>query len=323
MNKKINLIKFLIAIALLSCTTGCKDMVELPDQPLSNYTQIYMPQAVNSPANKTLSISAEPQVIIYGANFGGQDYPDRDISLKFVVDPTLVATYNAANNTNYELLPADSYTIGSTEAVIRKGELTTGPLKIGVKTSGAGALPLFKTYLLPVSISETDFKVNEALRTTMFVVSAQPNVADYPDYDRKNWKIIDFSSQEANGEGPNNGKAIFLLDGNIGSFWHSQWQNGNAAPPHYLTVDMGEIKTLHGINATARQVDGNGKPNEVKIETSLDNVTWKLAATVNFAFIKEPQKKWLPEFVEARYFRFTIVSAYGSSSAHMAELGAY
>lgn len=320
---KNNLLKSLIAIALLSVHTGCKDEVELPDQPLSNYMQIYMPQAVNSPVNKTLSVAQEPQVLIYGANFGGQDYPEQDIPVKFVVDPALVTAYNTANNTNYELLPASAYTLSSTEAVIPKGKLTTGPLKIAVKTTGTDAVPLFKTFLLPVSISGTDFKVNESLRTTLFVVKVQPNFADYPNYDRTSWKIAAFSSQEAEGEGANNGRAVFVLDGNISTYWHSQWKNGNPGPPHSLTIDMGEVKTLHGINATARQVDGNGKPNQVSIETSTDNVTWKVSGAFNLAATKDAQKQFLSAFVPARYFRFVVISAYGSTNVHLAELGAF
>ena len=136
-------------------------------------------------------------------------------------------------------------------------------------------------------------------------------------------KIVDFSSEEASGEGPNNGKAIFLLDNNINSFWHSQWQNGSAGPPHHITVDMGEVKEMHGFMSTARQVDGNGKPNRVEISVSTDNVNWTLAGEYTLAFKKEPQKVFLRKFLAARYFKFTIKSAYGSTSAHMSELGAF
>ncbi|WP_407427864.1 discoidin domain-containing protein [Arcticibacter sp.] len=319
--KNIKLLAGLLVAA--SFMTSCKDEVELPDQPLSNYMQIYMPQAVNGAVNKVLNISEEPQVIIYGANYGGQDFPAANINMKFVVDPVLAENYNAVNKTNYEVLPLKSYTLSTVDGVIPAGQLTTGPLKLSILTSGPDGIQPFKTYLLPISISGTDFKVNESLRTTMFTITAQPNMADYPDYDRKNWKIIAFSSEEADGEGPSNGRAEFTLDGNINTFWHSQWKNGNPGPPHFLTVDMGEVKTLHGIAATTRQFDGNGKPNEVKIETSLDNINWVTAGTFNLSTKKEPQKQFLPTFGEARYFRFVVLSAYGSTNVHLAELGAF
>lgn len=318
-NKKL----ILAALLTIGIAYGCKDEVDLPDQPLENYMQIYMPQAVNSPVNKVLNISDEPQEIIYGANFGGQDYPEQRIDLKFVVSPALVDTFNKKNNTAYELLPPSTYTMSDADAAIPSGKLTTGPLKISVTTSGPSAVTMFKTYLLPVSISGTSYKVNENLRTTYYLIKAQPNLADYPDFVKTNWSIVDFSSQEAEGEGPNNGRAIFVLDGNNATFWHSQWRNGNPGPPHHLTIDMGEVKTLHGIIATPRQFDGAGKPNNVRIETSMDNVNWTVSGNFNLAANRETQKQFLSSFVEARYFRFIVLSSHSSTNVHLAELGAF
>ena len=321
MKNKLYIIGLILAGSL--GVSSCKNEYPLPDQPLSVYELVYMPQAVNGPVTKVLTLSQDPQSIVYGANAGGQDFPTRDINVKFEVSAALVASYNAANQTNYEMLPARSYTMGELEAVIGSGKNATIPLKIMVSTTGPNAIEMFKTYLLPVSILSSDYAINTSLKTTYFLISTQPNLADYPDFVRANWKIVDFSSQEANGEGPNNGKAIFLLDNNINSFWHSQWQNGNPGPPHHITVDMGETKELHGFVSTARQVDGNGKPNLVEISVSTDNVNWTTAGEYTLAFKKEPQKVFLKKFVPARYFKFTILSAYGSTNAHMSEIGAF
>src|SRR3546814_20514323 len=85
---------------------------------------------------------------------------------------------------------------------------------------------MFKTYLLPLSI-QSSFKINEAIQTTYYLITAEPDIADYPDYDRSAWTIVDFSSEEANGEGPNNGRAVLVLDGDNQTFWHSQWQGAS------------------------------------------------------------------------------------------------
>lgn len=302
---------------------ACKNEVELPDQPLGNYSQVYMPQAVNGIVTKVLNISNDPQVVIYGACVSDYGVKRGDINLQFVVNSQVLDSFNTANGTNYELLPTSAYTMSDNKATIPANAISTTPLSISISTSGANALPIFKNYLLPISITGTDYKVNEKLRTTFFVISAQPNLADYPDYDRKNWTITGFSSQEAVGEGADNGRAVFVLDSNNNTFWHSQWRDANPGPPHFLTVDMGAAKTLHGIAITARQTDGGGKPNEVKIETSTDNVNWVTAGQINFANKKEAQKVFLKKFVDARYFKFIVLSSYSSTNTHLAELGAF
>lgn len=304
--------------------SSCKDDINLPSQPAENYVQVYMPQAANGVMKSTLKISDQVQDIIFGANYGGEGYPAADIPVKFSVKPELVDSYNQANGTSYSLLPSDSYTMSATEAVIPKGKLNTEPLKIGVKTKGAGAIEVLKDYILPVSL-DAPMKVNENLRTTYFIVRAQPDLNDYPDFDRTQWKIIGFSSQEANGEGPNNGRAIFVLDNNPATFWHTQWQGGTPGPPHYLTVDMGEVKTIHGVMMQGRQGDYSGRPNAVSVEVSTDNVTWQPAGSFNLLNNTSVQKQFLPGAFDkqARYFKVTINSSYNATYTHLAELGAF
>lgn len=317
-------IRFLATlVCAASLFAGCKNEVNLPDQDESKFNQVYMPQAVNGVVNQTFTVSNESHELIFGAGYGGIGYPEKDIPVQFQVDQVMADAYNTANITNYEMMPSSAFALSGTQGVIRKGGLTTDPLKLSIKTSGAGAIRMFKTYILPISIS-SDFKINTLLKTTYYLITAEPDIAQYPDYDKSAWKIVDFSSEEKNGEGPNNGRAIFTIDGDINTFWHSQWKGASPGPPHHVTIDMGEVKTLHGVNVTARQVEGSsGKPERMKIQVSLDNVTWKDAADLQLAVTVSQQKKWLTEFVDARYVKFIIVSAYNSNSAHLGELGAY
>jgi hypothetical protein len=314
-------------LGFFSCVVlnGCKDQVELPSQPVDSYNKIYMPQGVNGPVNKTLIISDDPQILVYGANFGGQGYPTKDIAVKFTVDKALATAYNTANKTTYPVLPDGSYTLSDENAVIAKGQLGTVPLHISLKTKGAGAMDALKTYILPVTISTNDATVNEGLRTTYYIVKAQPDLKDYPNFDRTNWKVLSFSSEEATGEGPNNGRVIFALDGNTGTFWHSRWSGGGAGPPHFATFDLGEVKPIHGLGFIARQADGGGKPNEVNVQISTDNITWTNAGTFNLQDNKNLQQQFLPEGFnkDARYVKVTVVTAYNASYMQIAELYAF
>lgn len=316
-------LKALLLVGLCYILQGCKNDVVLPDQDESQYYQLYMPQAVNGTVNKTLLVQEEEQVLIYGANVGGRNKSETDINVSFHLDADLVAAYNSANNTAYELPPAGSFELSGTEAVIKKGETATEPLKITLKTTGDSALKIFKTYIIPITI-QSDYKINQNLKTTYFIVRSEPDISQYPDYDRSGWSVIAFSSQEANGEGPNNGRAIFAFDNNINTFWHSQWTNGGAVLPYSITVDMGSVYTIHGCNFTQRQASGSvGKADSVEIHYSLNNVDWHKAAGIHLQAIQSQQKIWLPDFIDARYLKFIIVTTHGEQFANMAEIGAY
>ncbi len=319
-------IYLLTALLYLGCQ---KAKVDLPDQPLSDFEKVYMPQAVNNPVKRTLLISDTPQSVIYGANYGGQDYPEKDIQIGFTINQALVDSFNLANNTQYKALPVNSYSLTEISAVIKKGELSTKPMEIKISTGGQNAIDVLTDYLLPVSISEAklsqgNIKINEDLRTTYYLVKAQPNLADYPEYDRSRWSIAGFSSEEpAEAQWGNGGQALHTLDDNTGTFWHSQWQNGLPGPPHYIVVNMGETKTLHGLWFIARQNDQEGKPKDVQVQVSMDGTTWTDAGKFILENNKTKQKQFLSGFKSAKYFKVIFTSTYDAVYCHLAELGAF
>ena len=318
--------KSIILIGLLGCTFwyGCKDEVDLPYQPVDSYTQVYMPQGVNGAVSKIFKIKDSVQTVTYGAVMGGYGYPADDIAVSFKVDPLKVDSFNLANDTDYPLLPEEAYTLSSVSGIIPKGGTSTQPFNVSFKTIGDGAMTALKTYILPISVSCPSIKLNAKLATTFYIVKAQPDLNDYPVYSRADWTVVSFSSQEANGEGPNNGRAIFALDGDKNTFWHTQWQNGSPGPPHILVIDMNETKELHGLAFQARQNDGGGKANEVNVQVSTDNVTWVDAGSFNLQNNKDVQSVFLPEgFKMGRYFKVTINSAYGGSYCAVSELNAF
>jgi hypothetical protein len=115
-------------------------------------------------------MSNDVQTIIYGAAYGGIGYPDKDIAVTFKVDNSLVDSFNSQNNTAYAEMPEGSYELEAASAIIPRGKLTTGPLKINVKT--LGAIEAFKQYLLPVTLSANG-KLNDNLRATYFLIQGQ------------------------------------------------------------------------------------------------------------------------------------------------------
>lgn len=321
-----NIFKRLLPFAAITIFFGCKDKLDfLPDQPVDKYVRVYMPQAVNPPVVQTLKITDGAQTAIYGADLGGLGYATSDISITFKINKAAADSFNLANKTTYPLLPESAYTLSSLKGTILQGGLSTAPLSVSFKTKGTGAMDAFKTYILPVSIASSGIKVNESLRTTCFLVNAQPNFDDYPNFDRTPWVITGFSSQEASGEGANNGRAIFALDGNINTYWHTQWQGAAPVPPHYLIIDMGSVQTIHGLSFVGRQGTGSGKPNEVNVQLSTDNITWTDAGTFNLLNNANLQKQFVPLGFnkQARYFKVTVNSAYSATYTQIAELNAF
>ena len=143
-----------------------------------------------------------------------------------------------------QLLPEGSYSFASTVTLPSSSNSTN----LTVTIDGSGLTP--GDYLLPVRLTEA----------SMFSVSA--NSAVYPlvvrvigtQLDRSGWSIS-ANTQEPTGEGVGNGVATCLLDGDLSTFWHSQWSGGSQPLPHEIVVDMNRTVTLTNIGLIQRQHD--------------------------------------------------------------------
>lgn len=115
-----------------------------------------------------------------------------------------------------------------------------------------------------------------------------------------------------------------LFDGLKSTFWHTQWKGGEPQPPHHITVDMGQEVKMLGFQYVSRD-HGEGWPQEMTLETSLDGEHWEGAGTYSDlpAEGKAEYRSYLPGFKQARYFRLTITAVYnGKWSTHVAEINA-
>ena len=308
---------FIIAVCgIFTIFAGCKDKVNLPDQPLSAYVQVYMPQAVNGPVayHYSTADTAEP-TIIYGADYGGYGYPDQDVTLTFDVSQAVADSFNTVNNTNYLLLPAKSYTLSQTTAVIKKGALATEPLKVTVHTTGENApSDISQTYILPIRLKTASLSINPTLQTYYCLIDIIPAF-----FDRSDWKVVDFSSQEAVGEGADNGRAVFALDGNTNTYWHTQWKDGRPGPPHYITIDMGVSKRILGSALVDRQNVNSGRPENVQYFVSENGTDWQTTYTGTLANTGDQQKVFFDKPVQGRYVKFQVNTIYSSDITNLAE----
>lgn len=300
-----------LGMALLALACGKDTGFENPDR----FAQVYMTQAYDLPNIKSLAIESDAQPLYFGASFGGVNYPSQDIHCRFEIASELVADYNAANFTAYELLPEASYTVEGLEAVLKKGELSSDVLRIDVHTEHE-SIDARKQYMLPVRLAAAEggqYPVNEQLRVTYFVVRTA-----YTELSRTSWEITSFSSEETVGEGPDNGHAKHAIDGNPDTFWHTQYRDVNPAHPHYLVIDLGSTQAVHGLRIFGRSSWAPGRPLDIEILVSDDEVNWIAAgayaldgdvAENEVSFIDNGQKT-----IDGRYVKIVVNRSFTDSN---------
>jgi hypothetical protein len=150
---------------ILSCLAACCFLAYACNKPAQYGSpgegSIYMPQAPLNMSATGLTIADTPQVVVFGAAYGGLKYPSSNITVQFAVDTMAVAAFNAEYGTNYISFPSTSYTIATLTATIEAGQVTSNPLTITFNTAN---LQQGTSYLLPVYISKTSAGI---LKTTL------------------------------------------------------------------------------------------------------------------------------------------------------------
>ena len=76
------------------------------------------------------------------------------------------------------------------------------------------------------------------------------------------WKVVYASSEE---KASNEGYADNLIDGDLGTYWHTEWQSKQPAHPHVVIVDLGEIITVKGVKLRHRNVNQAGVVKDFRI----------------------------------------------------------
>lgn len=116
--------------------------------------------------------------------------------------------------------------------------------------------------------------------------------------------------------------ADFAIDGDAGTFWHSEYNKTVTKHPHVLAVDLGKEREFSGITYLPRQDgSGNGRVKDYSVETSVDGEKWEPAAKGSFPNGTDLQEVKFAAPVKARYFRFSALSEIGGKDyAAVAEL---
>lgn len=179
--------------------------------------------------------------------------------------------------------------------------------------------------LIELQVEEvTGGEIDELIPTTTV------EVVEGVEFNRSNWEILSFTSEEPTGESSgNNGKAIHLIDGSsrddrgLGTFWHSRWYSQpTGVLPYEFVIDMHEQVRVGTVRLYRRQ-PSNSAVKLATIEISDDQVNWSPVYDIDFTTTDPENSKILdlPSVRTARYIRLGVPNRGGNgNTASLAEL---
>lgn len=145
-------------------------------------------------------------------------------------------------------------------------------------------------------------------------LSAQCNPTDIGP--KSAWSIAYVDSEETQGEGPDNGRAIHAIDDIISTFWHTEWQNEQTPYPHEIVIDLSAQHDVAGFYVLSRYDTAAGKPRSYEVFTGTDNVEWTLQSAGELIYdeVNAPEQyseEVLFGAVTGRYVKLRFLDAYG------------
>ncbi|WP_293312604.1 discoidin domain-containing protein [Pedobacter sp. UBA5917] len=136
--------------------------------------------------------------------------------------------------------------------------------ELAVKTDG---IP----YELKVKLVHDNGEVNETIYAYTFQ-SGLP-VLDFStrtELSKTGWSVAGFSSQETGQDG----RAINIIDGSASTFWHSRWSTSATSYPHFVTIDLGSVKTVNGGLALTQRENASRAIKDFELLISSDGINF-------------------------------------------------
>ncbi|MDR1004540.1 MAG: DUF1735 domain-containing protein [Prevotellaceae bacterium] len=229
-----------------------------------------------------------------------------NINVDVAIDQTLLDAYNTENGLNYTLLPEEAYTMNN--RVQFTSDKPAAALNITVDRT---KLTNYGNYVLPLRLEKTDnayFPISPTMNTNLAGISYVPDKKTLNKVALKENMISIYPDPT------NEGSIAGMLDGNLETYYHSNWGVGLPLP-HWLTFALDhEVSALY-LEYTTRHNNNNGVPYVVSLEGSLDGVTFKKFAQLSVAENGLPTDKSATYQSEVqvappmKYFRFSVEKA--------------
>ncbi|MDR0713533.1 MAG: DUF1735 domain-containing protein [Bacteroidales bacterium] len=258
--------------------------------------------------------SGDSVVRVEGLRYGGTtNFNQGEIRAEIGAAPSLVASYNSANNTAFLPLPEECYELSGASQVIKNGKNYSAGGSLTFKN--IAALDPDREYLLPVtilSVGESNIPTNDELKTLWWSVSIY--VEQYwPVPAKSQWRIEDFSSVHTT----SGYEADKIIDGDPNTCWHSRDLTPPGWIPQWVIIDFTTIATISEIRFTARQSphswDTFASPKNIKFEISDYQTDWTLLLNVpELPNVQEEQTLPVPSPKSGRYLKITILTNWAS-----------
>jgi lysophospholipase L1-like esterase/hemin uptake protein HemP len=133
------------------------------------------------------------------------------------------------------------------------------------------------------------------------------------------WSLRYVDSQELVGE---DGAAVNSFDGNVNTFWHTQWYTYSPPHPHEIQIDLGGVYDISGFRYLPRQDGGvNGRIARYEFYVSSDGSYWGASVATGTFANNASEKEVLFSPVTGRFIRLRALSEVnGNPWTSMAEL---
>ena len=320
-------IPFILSVTVFGVLlNGCKKLNLTSD--ITDTPVVYAVQATAERQELTLfPFTDDARIFKLNAGVGAIGYPDRDITVKFEIDIAAFDSVNLARQqaglSLYLSFPTNAFSIDVMEAKIPAGQLLSNSVTVSYFSRRFDPL---KNYLLPITIKEASgYAINSKVKTVFIVASKLEGKAITASV-KSTWNIT-ANSEELVGEGAVNGRARAAIDGDLNTFWHSQWQGASPPYPHWLNFDMGQAYYIDKIGLAPRQNNGNGFI-KFKWEASMDGTNW---TTMGDNLVFDPNKRdgtfqdYLIPVTQVRYIKITMLEprVAGATSTHLGEINVY
>jgi hypothetical protein len=284
----------------------------LPVVEAEQFMYLYLKGAKESPVIKNLNManSADTAFFVSMSYGGTTNYAQGDISAEIEADYSLTDAFNAAHNTDYLPLPAETYALDRTTIRIVNGKNVSDSAKLTIRMS---VIDMTNEYLLPVtlkSVSGGNLPLKEEFKTLYLVFQGGDTESG-----RDRWTRVGASSAQHPVEN--------VFDGDRNTYW----QSAADAMPQWFAVDMQGFKRISGftwVNCTDLATQP-AIPKHVKIETSMNGAQWTEVLDIpELKSSRVMQILPLERSVVARFFRVMVLSTWnGAPYTYVAEIDIY
>ena len=255
-----------LSIAFLACSKQVPPYEKLTDS--KDGAAIFIAKAHQGAHNLTLFPYTAERTFQFGVGFGAVGLPASDIGVTLVEDVHAFDSLNTIREINgmepYERFPQSAYDIDKLSLTILQGDVSSD---LTTLTYFPEEFDATTDYLLALSIDNASgYSINPSTKT-IFIIA--PKLAER--LANTNGWIATASSQQDNGE--NTGLPSAVLDGDLNTIWHSQYNPERPDYPHWLSFDMVNPIYVTKVAIAPRQNNSNGFT-KFKLEGSLNGTDW-------------------------------------------------